>query len=64
MRKWLLIISLFLTGCGGFVSKEALTHITESCKQNGGIKRIFVKGSLIGGVDATCNNGAQFEVYK
>jgi hypothetical protein len=56
MKAAALLLSLLLSGCGGYVTAEEYAKITKLCDANGGVDTIwkFVN------TEYTCTNGASF----
>lgn len=53
----LILLSLFLVGCAGSVSKNQVEIAISLCKQNLGLSRIFISGKNF---NVHCRNGAVF----
>ena len=57
-RIALVMLMVFIAGCGVYFDSETISRSQELCENNDGVKRIFAFWS--GNVEVSCNNGAVF----
>lgn len=60
MIKYLLILTLFISGCTYYVSSEELEILNDVCANNGGIDRIETPFGTYAGV--FCKNGVRYDI--
>ncbi len=62
--KYILILSLLLTGCGAYVTNTELEEINTICEHNGGFNYAHMALLDEGNNEIHCTDGAVFELVN
>jgi len=62
MKTLTAILLLMLSACGSVTTPEKIAKASEVCKQNGGVKEIYINDGMFDTYHVFCNNGAIFNV--